>query len=491
MHPIGRTKPASCSRQFPVRRFWLGWGLGLGLVSCALAAEQSPPADMVYLRSVDPGIEQDIRYASAHNFTGHPLDGYAAAQCLLTQDAAQALARVQQALRAQGYGLKVFDCYRPARAVADMGRFALLPGDPRKAEFYPRVDKQDFWRLGYVARVSNHSRGSTVDLTLTGPQALPAATWSPSAAQIDCTAPYGQRWRDGALDMGTGYDCFDERAHTDNPSIDADARKHRQLLSRAMEKEGFSGYDKEWWHFTYVGTGPRKEVMDFPITPLEASNVLDSSHQLIVVTSKDWNDVQGTAQRYERHGQTFRKYGEPFAIVLGKHGLAWGKGLAHSHDQRDGPVKHEGDGKAPAGIFKLGTAFGYDSTASTQLPYLALTPTIECVDDSQSGHYNQLVDGSKTARDWSSSERMRRDDDMYRQGIFIEHNTPASPASGSCIFFHIWRGPGLPTLGCTAMDQADIARLFDWLDPRQSPLLVQLPETEYEHFRASWKLPER
>ena len=133
----------------------------------------------MYLRSIDPGIEQDIRYASAHNFTGHPLDGYAAAQCLLTQDAAQALARVQKALRAQGYGLKVFDCYRPSRAVADMGRFATEPGDPRKAEFYPRVNKQDFWRLGYVARVSNHSRGSTVDLTLTGPQALPAETCRP------------------------------------------------------------------------------------------------------------------------------------------------------------------------------------------------------------------------------------------------------------------------------------------------------------------------
>jgi D-alanyl-D-alanine dipeptidase len=112
------------------------------------------------------------------------------------------------------------------------------------------------------------------------------------------------------------------------------------------------------------------------------------------------------------------------------------------------------------------------------------------VDDSHSGHYNELVDGSTIARDWNSSERMRRDDDMYRQGIVIEHNTPASAASGSCIFFHIWRSPSSPTLGCTAMDQADISRLFGWLDPGQSPLLIQLPETEYEHFRASWSLPE-
>lgn len=471
-------------------RHWLRWMLCLSIVVPGIAGAETRPENMVYLRTIDPGIEQDIRYASAHNFTGHPLDGYAAAQCLLSLDAAKALARVQTALRAQGYGLKVFDCYRPNRAVADMGRFASEPGDPRKAEFYPRVDKQDFWRLGYVARVSNHSKGSTVDLTLTGPDALPAETWTPSAGQVDCTAPYGQRWRDGALDMGTGFDCFDERAHTDNPTISAAATENRQKLSRAMEKEGFTGYSKEWWHFTYSGEGSPKNVMDFPITPLGVRDVLDTANQLIVVTTKNWTDIQGTAQRYERQGNSFRKYEGSFPVVVGKSGLAWGKGLS-SVEQREGPVKREGDGKAPAGVFKLGTAFGYDSTAETKLPYLALTPTIECVDDSDSARYNELVDGATVSKDWNSSERMRRDDDMYRKGIFIEHNTPASPASGSCIFFHIWRGPTSPTLGCTAMDPADISRLFDWLDPRQSPLLVQMPEAEYEQIRESWNLPER
>jgi D-alanyl-D-alanine dipeptidase len=86
---------------------------------------------------------------------------------------------------------------------------------------------------------------------------------------------------------------------------------------------------------------------------------------------------------------------------------------------------------------------------------------------------------------------MRRDDDLYRKGIFIEHNTPASPVSGSCIFFHIWRGPTSATLGCTAMDPANITRLFAWLDPREVPLLVQMPEAEYERYRASWNLPKR
>ncbi|MNF91575.1 hypothetical protein D3C84_741800 [compost metagenome] len=142
-------------------------------------------------------------------------------------------------------------------------------------------------------------------------------------------------------------------------------------------------------------------------------------------------------------------------------------------------------------MFKLGTAFGYEPSADTRLPYLSLTPTIECVDDSQSTRYNELVDGSVVAKDWDSSERMRRSDDLYRQGIFIQHNTPASPGAGSCIFFHIWRGPTAPTRGCTAMDPADIARLFSWLDPRQSPLLVQLPEAQYEQLRERWGLPSR
>ena len=225
----------------------------------------------------------------------------------------------------------------------------------------------------------------------------------------------------------------------------------------------------------------------FPLTAMAQG--LDGSDQLIVVTSKSWDAIQATAQRYERRGKTFEKLEAPFAVVLGKNGMGWGKGLL-APDQ-EGPVKQEGDGKAPAGMFKLGTAFGYAPSADTRLPYLPLTPTIECVDDSQSARYNELVDGTLVAKDWSSSERMRRNDDLYRQGIFIQHNTPAIPAAGSCIFFHIWRGPTAPTRGCTAMDPADIAQLFNWIDPGKSPVLVQLPETQYEQLRQRWKLPER
>jgi zinc D-Ala-D-Ala dipeptidase len=460
----------------------------LNLAMVTTASAESRPGHMVYLRTIDPSIEQDIRYASAHNFTGRSLDGYAAAECLLSLEAAQALARVQTALRAEGYGLKVFDCYRPSRAVADMGRFATEPGDPRKTEFYPQVDKQDFWRLGYVARVSGHSKGSTVDLTLTGPQALPAAKWTPAASQVDCTAPVDQRWHDGAVDMGTGFDCFDERAHTASTAINATAQANRQRLTSAMEQAGFTGYSKEWWHFTYADEGAKKPVMDFPITPLSTRDLINASQQLIVVTSKNWDAIQGSAQRYERDGSTLRKAGGAFAVVVGTHGMAWGKG---SFESGAGPVKREGDGKAPAGVFTLGTAFGFDPAPPTKLPYLALTPSTECVDDSQSTRYNELVEGTAIAKDWNSSEHMRSEDVLYRKGIFIQHNTPATSGAGSCIFFHIWRSPTSPTAGCTAMDTADITRLLGWLDPRQLPLLVQMPEAQYEQVRSAWGLPAR
>ncbi|MDE1167746.1 MAG: hypothetical protein PW845_20820 [Pseudomonas sp.] len=229
-------------------------------------------------------------------------------------------------------------------------------------------------------------------------------------------------------------------------------------------------------------------MLFFPLAAL--AQVPDTSDQLIVVTTKNWTDTQGTAQRYERQGGSFKKYQAPFAVVIGKNGMAWGQGLVPVEPGAD-PVKREGDGKAPAGVFKLGTAFGYDSRAETKMPYLAASPTVECVDDSTSSHYNTLVDTTTVQKDWSSAEQMRRNDDLYRKGIFIQHNTPATATAGSCIFFHIWRNPTSPTLGCTAMDPASLSGLLTWLDPQQAPLLVQMPEAQYEHYRQQWHLPAR
>lgn len=223
---------------------------------------------------------------------------------------------------------------------------------------------------------------------------------------------------------------------------------------------------------------------------LAVAQIPEDSSQLIVVTTPDWDAVKGTAQRYERVDQGFQKVGEPFAIVVGKHGMAWGRGiLPIDPDQQ--PVKREGDGKAPAGIFKFGTAFGYAPNANTRMPYARSTADRECVDDSQSSHYNTLVDSSAMSKDWTSSEQMRRKDHLYRQGVFVEHNTPATAEGGSCIFLHLWRTASSPTEGCTAMASSSIQHLFVWLDPRKNPLLVQMPEEQYELYRKRWELPKR
>jgi L,D-peptidoglycan transpeptidase YkuD (ErfK/YbiS/YcfS/YnhG family) len=229
------------------------------------------------------------------------------------------------------------------------------------------------------------------------------------------------------------------------------------------------------------------------------------STQMIVVTTPDWNAVEGQLQRYERATprETWSRVGEPISIVVGKNGLGWGMGVLATDDPEvrsaSDPVKKEGDGKAPAGVFALGAAFGY---ASQPLPglkmrYLSLSASIECVDDAGSKYYNRVVDRSAVAPDWNSSEHMRSTGELYRWGIVVGHNgmasevngNPSTPGGGSCIFLHIWRSPGQGTVGCTAMPQVELETLLTWLDPKRKPLLVQLPASEYGRLIDRWKLP--
>ncbi len=225
---------------------------------------------------------------------------------------------------------------------------------------------------------------------------------------------------------------------------------------------------------------------------------LARSTQIIVVTTPDWTALQGKLQRYERDSprKSWRRVGEPVAIVVGRNGLGWGIGVTPSNDpasrSASDPIKKEGDGKAPAGVFALGTAFGYapQPLPGTKLPYLHLTPAVECVDDVRSKRYNRVLDRASAAPDWNSSEHMRRSDELYRWGIVVAHNAnPPVAGGGSCIFLHIWSGHGRGTAGCTAMPQSDLESLLTWLDPKRRPLLVQLPAAEYERLKNRWKLP--
>ena len=236
------------------------------------------------------------------------------------------------------------------------------------------------------------------------------------------------------------------------------------------------------------------------------SDPLSRSTQTIVVTTSGWNAVEGRLQRYERATtkKKWRPVGEPISIVVGKNGLGWGIGVTATGDSNfratSDPVKREGDAKSPAGIFALGTAFGSASRPLQRLkmPYLNLTPAVECVDDIGSKYYNRIVDRSVVAPDWNSSEHMRAVGEAYRWGIVVDHNgivtgdnaNPPEPGGGSCVFLHIWHSHDQGTAGCTAMPQTQLETLLTWLDPARKPLLVQLPEPTYERLIDRWMLPK-
>ncbi|MER6253276.1 M15 family metallopeptidase [Streptomyces sp. NPDC001584] len=228
--------------------------------------EAKAPRAFVALSSVDPTILQDMRYVRAHNFVGEPVDGYRQPVCILTRPAAEALHRAQARLLRQGYSLKVYDCYRPQRAVDHFVRWAEDLGDERrKAEFYPRVDKSRLFEDGYIAKKSGHSRGSTMDVTLVRLPALPAPRPRPGQESVPCYAPRAERYPDNSVDMGTGFDCFDTLSHTDDPRVQGAQRANRDLLRSALAAEGFANLPEEWWHFTHKPELFPDTYFDFPV----------------------------------------------------------------------------------------------------------------------------------------------------------------------------------------------------------------------------------
>jgi D-alanyl-D-alanine dipeptidase len=238
----------------------------------APAAAGSLPKDFVDLRDVDPSIAQDMRYAGPNNFTGRPLPGYGAAECVLRADVARALAGVEADLAKQQLGLKVYDCYRPARAVAAFARWAQDGKDDGKdsgagKRFFPRLEKRRLFADGYIAAHSAHSAGNAVDVTLIARPAPLELAFDPHAAYGPCTAPAGQRAPDNALDMGTGFDCFDDSSRTSSAAIAPEQKRRRALLVAAMRARGFHNYFREWWHFSF---GARGRIYDFAIIARKA-----------------------------------------------------------------------------------------------------------------------------------------------------------------------------------------------------------------------------
>ena len=243
------------------------------VLSAPVLAGSVLPRGFVYLRDIDPTIVQDIRYAGSHNFVGRPIRGYLAAECILSAAAANALAMVQKMLAEKKLSLIVWDCYRPKRAVEDFLHWSRDPTHSEmKAEFYPRTNKEKLFDLGYLAKRSAHSRGSTVDLGI-----IPAAFSSvprpnPSQFLTACTAPKGERFEDGTIDFGTGYDCLDVLATTSNPLAGRLALQNRQTLRSHMKAAGFRPYAREWWHFELVDEPFSREGFDFEVSASPSSN---------------------------------------------------------------------------------------------------------------------------------------------------------------------------------------------------------------------------
>jgi D-alanyl-D-alanine dipeptidase len=199
---------------------------------------------------------------------------------------------------------------------------------------------------------------------------------------------------------------------------------------------------------------------------------MSHSEQLIVVTTKNWSTSNGTLQRYEKSGRSWHKAGKAISIRLGRNGIGWGRGL-HTIPKGAKIVKKEGDGKAPAGIFTLKQAFGYNSFV-VNYPYEVYRSTDHCVDDSKSKYYNKIINSTKVKKDYKSFEHMKFPKDYYKYGIVVNHNhideKGAVPGAGSCIFMHIKK---VPTAGCTVMNEKEMKEILLWLDADKNPLLVQ------------------
>lgn len=200
------------------------------ILNCPGCAQKAHvPDGFVYVKDVIPSAQQDIRYYGSNNFVGRPIDGYQAPAAILTNDAARALTHVSEDLTGQGYGLKIFDAYRPQRAVDDFIRWANDSDDVKmQEEYYPRIEKKDLFSQGYIARKSGHSRGSTVDLTLVNKK---------TGAE---------------LDMGSHFDYLDPVSAHGSPLITSEQAANRKLLKNIMEKHGFKSYAREWWHYTLI-----------------------------------------------------------------------------------------------------------------------------------------------------------------------------------------------------------------------------------------------
>ncbi len=228
-------------------------------------------------------------------------------------------------------------------------------------------------------------------------------------------------------------------------------------------------------------------IEDNPTSLLDDLVLPNKIQQVVLVTTPSWDSPKGNMSCFLRTDVDWKIVKSAVPVMVGRGGLGWGRGL-FPIESETGPIKMEGDGKSPAGIFKLGHAFGYSNSApkGCKLPYRTATDRDYFVDDVNSPDYNTWVSivggANKPEKYWKSFERMRRGDHIYELGIVVEHNVkPVVSGRGSAIFLHVWRAKDEATLGCTAMPKENLEELLMWLDPCKNPVLVQIPKSEFRN----------
>ena len=396
-------------------------------------AECAYPPGFVRVTDVIPDVVLDIRYAGENNFIGSKIDGYDAPEAILSIEAAVALKRVADSLRAQGYTLKIFDAYRPTSAVNHFVRWAKDTKDIRnKSLYYPNIDKSLLLREGYISGKSSHSGGGTVDLSL---------VHTSTGEEVD---------------MGSSFDFFDEISKPGTKLITPQQAENRRILSEAMKKGGFNPITMEWWHFKLANEPYPDKKFDFPvayqgIADVKTAEALDrisegADRVITAVPGKAKN--KSVVRAYVRNENVW-------TLLFTSDGFFGKNGVKTD--------KREGDGATPSGVYTFGRAFGVADDPGSTLPYTKVTDLDVWVDDPKSKHYNQWAVKNAPDADWKSAEQLIKYPKQYKYALAINYNAnPTVPGKGSAIFFHC--STGNPTAGCISVPEAAMIYFLTFID---------------------------
>jgi D-alanyl-D-alanine dipeptidase/L,D-peptidoglycan transpeptidase YkuD (ErfK/YbiS/YcfS/YnhG family) len=410
----------------------------IAVLSVALCAVLFPvavlsayPPGFVLARDMMPDVGIEVRYGGENNFVGERIDSYNAPEAIMTVESAAALKFASRALQEEGYGIKIFDAYRPQSAVAHFVRWGKDLKDVRmKGVFYPEVEKNDLFKEGYIASKSGHSRGSTVDVTLTR---LATGT---------------------EVDMGSPFDYFGRISHAASPLVSQEQAANRKILRDAMVSAGFKPLGTEWWHFSLANDPHPNEYFDFPVDhPSKAdgatSALLDrasgGADRMITASGRGSAAVVRAYQRTEGVW-TLRFETRGF---FGRNGVT--------------SDKREGDGATPAGVYKFGIAFGAADDPGSTLEYVRVSDRDVWVDDPDSTYYNEWADKNSPDADWKSAELLAKYTKAYKYAASIDYNTnPVVPGKGSAIFLHC--STGRPTEGCVSVPEPAMVFFLVFID---------------------------